>query len=74
MAAFLKLDVLRTHAVLDLPRAVLDDAPARPFPPPPLGAPTSRPVLTARWLAAPDGRLTCRWQTDAAAPQGPLPH
>jgi hypothetical protein len=25
------------------------------------------PVLGARWMVAPDGRLTCRWQTDGAA-------
>ena len=74
MAAFLKLDVLRAHAVPDLPGAVLDHAPARRFPTPPFGPPTSRPVLTARWLVAPDGRLTCCWQMDAAAPHGPPPH
>jgi hypothetical protein len=68
MAAFLKVDVLRAHAVPDLPRTVLGHAPARPFPPP------SRPVLTARWLVAPDGRLTCRWQADPSTPHGPPPH
>ena len=69
MAAFLKVDVLRAHAVPDLPRAVLGHAPARPFPPTP-----PRPVLTARWLIAPDGRLTCRWQIDTAALHDPPPH
>jgi hypothetical protein len=69
MAAFLKVDMLRAHAVPDLPRAVRDHVPARPFP---MSAP--RPVLTARWLVAPDGRLTCCWNTGAAAPNGPPPH
>jgi hypothetical protein len=32
MAAFLKVDMLRAHAVPDLPRAVRDHVPARPFP------------------------------------------
>lgn len=68
MAAFLKLDVLRAHAVPDLPQSVLGRMPARPFPPP------SRPVLTARWLVAPDGRLTCHWQVDLSIPHGPPPH
>jgi hypothetical protein len=27
-----------------------------------------RPVLGARWLLAPDGQLTCRWQTGGSAP------
>jgi hypothetical protein len=25
------------------------------------------PMLGTRWMVAPDGRLTCRWQTDGAA-------
>jgi hypothetical protein len=87
MAAFLKLDVLRAHAVPGLPQGVLDDATAHPFPTalsfpttlasptsPPFAASSPRPVLTACWLAAPDGRLTCRWQTDVSAPFGPPPH
>jgi hypothetical protein len=73
MAAFLKLDVLRAHAVPDLPLAVRDHVPARPFPPPPFATAPVRPALTARWLVAPDGRLTCGWHTDAA-PNGPPPH
>jgi hypothetical protein len=74
MAAFLKVDVLRAHAVPALPQAVLAHAPARPFLPTPPRPTPPRPVLTARWLIAPDGRLTCRWQTDAAAPHDPPPH
>lgn len=69
MAAFLTVDVLRAHAAPGLPQAVIDRVPARPFP-----ALPPRPVLTARWLVAPDGRLTCRWQTDVSAPFGPRPH
>jgi hypothetical protein len=65
MAAFLKVDLLRAHAVPDLQRTVLGHAPARPFP---------RPMLTARWLLAPDGRLICRWQVDLSTPHGPPPH
>ncbi len=69
MAAFLELDVLRAHAVPDLPRAVREHALAHPFhlPPP-------HPVSTARRLVAPGGRLTCRWQADVASPLGPPPH
>jgi hypothetical protein len=29
-----------------------------------------RPVLGARCLVAPDGRLTCRWQMGGSAPFG----
>jgi hypothetical protein len=74
MAAFLKVDVLRAHAVPVLPRAVLGHAPARPLPPTPPRPTPPRSVLTAHWLVAPDGRLTCRWQTAVSAPFGPPPH
>ena len=70
MAAFLTVDVLRAHS-----------APA--FPPGPLGpvgqtactrpASRRRPVLHAHWQLGPDGRLTCRWQTDVSVPHGPPP-
>jgi hypothetical protein len=69
MAAFLTVDVLRAHAA----SACLLDAlpwgrePAWPRPPQP------RPMLSAQWLVAPDGRLACRWQTRVSAPFGPPP-
>ena len=71
MTAFLTTNVLRAHAAPDFPPAGFahSPAPARPLP-----ARLQRPVLTARWLVAPDGRLTCRWQTDASAPSEPPPH
>jgi hypothetical protein len=69
MVAFLTLDVLRAHAAPVLSRtAFAADATRRPRQP--LGP---RPVLRARWLIAPDGQLTCRWQTDQSAPFGPPP-
>jgi hypothetical protein len=37
------------------------DAPAFPH------AMFGRPVQGARWLLAPDGQLTCRWQTGGSA-------
>jgi len=59
MTAFLTVDTSRARPASGIPRAPLRLirvlAPAR-FPP--------RAVPTARWLIAPDGRLTCRWQTD----------
>jgi hypothetical protein len=71
MAAFLAVDVLRANAVPALPRVTSDHRhePAWLRP-----AAEPRPVLTAHWLMAPDGRLTCRWQTDVSAPFGPPPH
>lgn len=71
MTAFLTAKVLRAHAAPDFPPARFGHAqePARPLP-----ARLPRRVLTARWLVAPDGRLTCRWQTDVSAPFEPPPH
>lgn len=69
MAAFLKLDTLWARAVPDLPRVVHEQVPARPFPTSP-----PRPLLSARWLVAPDDRLTCRWHRDATTPDRPPPH
>jgi len=69
MAAFLTVDVLRAHAAPVFPRAPFwrasEPAWLRPAP---------RHGLTARWRVAPDGRLTCRWQTDVSAPFGPPPN
>lgn len=59
MTAFLTVNTSRARPASGIPRAPLRlvrvPAPAH-FPP--------RAVLTARWLIAPDGRLTCRWQID----------
>ena len=52
MAAFFTIDVLRAHAALLNLRDGLRRTDAL------------RPVLTARWLIAPDGQLACRWQAD----------
>jgi hypothetical protein len=71
MAAFLTVDVLRAHGAPVFPRVPFWHAsePVRPSP-----APWPRPMLTVRWLIAPDGRLTCRWQADVSAPFGPPPN
>ena len=61
MAAFLTLDVRRAHAALAFSQATFGHATARAWP---------RPMLAARWQMAPDGRLTCRWQTVGSAPFG----
>ena len=51
--------------IVDVPRA-----PTAPLSPRRhIAAP--RPVLSARWLVAPDGHLTCRWQADDPAPDRP---
>ncbi len=70
MAAFLTVDVLRAHAASVFPCASFWRA-SEPTPPHP--APRPRPVLTAQWLAGPDGRLTCRWQMESPASSGPPP-
>ena len=59
MTAFLTIDVLRAHAApLNLRDALRrTDAP--------------RPVLTARWMIAPNGHLVCRWQAEDPAPDRP---
>jgi hypothetical protein len=64
MVAFLTVDVPWAHAAPALPCTAYGA----------VGTAWPRPVLTARWLIAPDGRLTCRWQTDVSAPFGPPPH
>lgn len=71
MAAFLAIDVLWAHAVPIFPCTAPDFGYEPSWP---RSAAEPRPVLTARWLMAPDGRLTCRWQTDVSAPFGPPPH
>jgi hypothetical protein len=71
MAAFLAVDVLRAYAVPVFPCVTSDHGHESAWPRP---AAEPRPVLTAHWLMAPDGRLTCRWQTDVSAPFGPPPH
>jgi hypothetical protein len=59
MTAFLNIDDLRAHA-----------APFDPYEMP-RRAEFVRPVLSAHWFTTPDGRLTCRWQTDEPAPDRP---
>jgi hypothetical protein len=71
MAAFLSVDVLRAYAAPVFPRVPFWHAHEPAWSRPASGR---RPVLTARWLVAPDGRLTCRWQTDVSAPFGPPPN
>lgn len=68
MAAFLTTDGLRVRTA----RFRLGCA---PHPAVALSGPhkAPRPVLTARWSVACDGRVACRWQTDVAAPFGPPP-
>jgi hypothetical protein len=69
MAAFLTVDILRAHAASDCLHDALRlvRAPAWPR------REESRPVLTAKWVVAPGGRLACRWQTTVSAPFGPPP-
>jgi hypothetical protein len=71
MAAFLAVDVLRAQAVPVFPRVTPDHGHEAPWLRP---VAEPRTVLTAHWVMAPDGRLTCRWQTDVSAPFGPPPH
>jgi len=67
MTAILNIDILRTHAVSAIESVDLGHVsgpgrnrePVRP-----------RPVLVMRWHVSRDGRLTCRWQTDASAAFG----
>jgi hypothetical protein len=68
MAAFLTVDVLWAHAAPAFPHGPQGQI-AWPGP-----APQRRPVLRASWQVGPDGRLTCRWQSDVPAPLGPPPH
>jgi hypothetical protein len=67
MAAFLTRDVLRAHAALAFSQATFGHATACAWQ---RSATRPRPILGARWQMAPDGRLTCRWQTVGSTPFG----
>ncbi len=70
MAAFLPVAFLRAHEAPDFLTTPTgrsgQSAELRP-------APRARAVLTARWVAAPDGRLACRRQARAPARLRPPP-
>jgi len=70
MATFANVDMLRARFARTAPPALFsqigDRVWLRPAPRPPA-------VLTARWLVAPKGRLTCRWQVKVSARFGPPP-
>jgi hypothetical protein len=72
MAGFLFPDALRAHSAPSAPSAPsVPHGPcghARPRP-----SPRRRPVLLARWLLAPDGRLGCQWTVGTASPPVRLP-
>jgi hypothetical protein len=70
VAAFLSVDVLRAYATPSLPCAIFAQA-AEPA----SSRLTShrRPTLVARWAVTPDGRLSCRWETDASTISRPPP-
>jgi hypothetical protein len=70
MATFFTVDMLRAHVVRAVPPVTFGNPGnlARPRP-----MPRPRPVLTAHWLVAAEGRLTCRWQTKVSAAFGPPP-
>lgn len=70
MAAFLTVDNLRAPVWRAVQPIAHDRAGERARPRP---VPRSCPVLAARWLVAPGGRLICRWQTEIFAPFGPPP-
>ena len=70
MTAILDIDVLRTHAVSVIAPVDLGHAPESDWN---RASATSRPSLMMRWRVMPDGRLTCRWQTDVSATFGPPP-
>ena len=61
MVAFLTVDVLRAPAAPAFPHAMFGHMAASVSP---------RPMLGARWLVAPNGRLTCRRQTGGSTPFG----
>ena len=71
MAAFLTVDLLRAHSAPDL-RLPTPGA-AGGFACPRAARPRRR-VPVMRWVVAPSGRLTCRWELDASAsPDLPTP-
>ena len=70
MATFANVDMLRAHFARAAPPALFGQFGDRVWPRP---APRQRAVLTARWLVAPEGRLTCRWQVKVSARFGPPP-
>jgi len=67
MTAILNIDALRTHAVSMIEVMEADRASASPW----HGQlPGLRPALSMCRRSMPDGRLTCRWQTDISAAFG----
>ena len=70
MATFLNADMLRARVVRAATPVLFGQAGDRMWPRP---VPRPRAVLTAHWLVAPEGRLTCRWQTKVSARFGPPP-
>jgi hypothetical protein len=70
MATFTNVDMLRARSARAAPPALFGQIGDRVWPRP---APRELAVLTARWLVAPDGRLTCRWQVNVSARFGPPP-
>jgi hypothetical protein len=70
MTAFLSANVLRADAAPNFPCVLFWGAHEPSWP---RRTPRPRPALTARWLIAPDGRLSCRWQTVVSASFGPPP-
>jgi hypothetical protein len=70
MATFANLDMLRSRSARAAPPALFGQIGGCVWPRP---APRPRAALTARWLVAPEGRLTCRWQVKVSARFGPPP-
>jgi hypothetical protein len=70
MATFVNVDKLRAHFARAAPPGLFGQSGDRVWPRP---APRQRAALTARWLVAPEGRLTCRWQVKVPADFGPPP-
>jgi hypothetical protein len=70
MATFTNVDMLRARNAPAAPRALFGQIGDRVWP---RLAPRPRAVLTARWLVAPEGRLTCRWQVKVSPRFGAPP-
>jgi hypothetical protein len=70
MATFANVDTLRARFARAASPALFGQIGNRVWPRP---APRELAALTARWLVAPDGRLTCRWQVNVSARFGPPP-
>jgi hypothetical protein len=70
MATFANVDMLRAPSARAAPPALFGPIGDRMWP---RQAPRELAVLTARWLVAPKGRLTCRWQVKVSARFGPPP-